>query len=76
MGKFDIVPSAGPRLRGSFGVTVRVRSEHTNHVMAVLEETLAPRAFVTPHVHQNDVWVYVLSGELGVKSAEGKSKGR
>ena len=25
-----------------------------------------PKAFVTPHVHQNDVWVYVLSGEIGV----------
>jgi quercetin dioxygenase-like cupin family protein len=66
MGNFDIVPKAGPPLPGSFGVTVRVRSEHTNQVMAVLEETLVPRAFVTPHVHQNDVWVYVLSGELGV----------
>ena len=66
MGTFDIVPEAGPRLPGSFGVTVRIRSEHTNGVMAVLEETLVPRAFVTPHVHQNDVWIYVLSGELGV----------
>ncbi|MGH9045510.1 MAG: cupin domain-containing protein [Acidimicrobiales bacterium] len=34
--------------------------------MSVLEETLLPRAFVTPHVHQNDVWVYVVSGEIGV----------
>src|SRR5689334_1161848 len=66
MDNSDIVPKAGPRLPGSFGVTVRVRSEHTNGVLAVLEETLVPGAFVTPHVHQNDVWIYVLSGELGV----------
>ena len=66
MDEFVIVPTPGPRLPGSFGVTVRVRSEHTKSVMAVLEETLVPRAFVTPHVHQNDVWVYVLSGEIGV----------
>lgn len=58
MGNFDIVPKAAPRLPGSFGVTVRVFSEHTDQVMAVLEETLVPRAFVTPHVHQNDVWVH------------------
>lgn len=66
MDEFIIVPEAGTRLPGSFEVTVRVRSEHTNGVMAVLEETLVPKVFVTPHVHENDVWVYVLSGEIGV----------
>src|ERR1700722_4739509 len=66
MDEFVIVPAAGPGLPGSFGVTVRVRSEQTKGVMAVLEEPLVPRAFVTPHVHQNDVWIYVLSGEIGV----------
>jgi quercetin dioxygenase-like cupin family protein len=66
MEDFVIVPTAGPRLPGAFEVTVRVRSVHTNGVMAVLEETLVPKAFVPPHVHQNDVWVYVLSGEIGV----------
>ena len=66
MEDFVIVPTACQRLPGAFEVTVRVRSEHTNGVMAVLEETLLPKAFVTPHVHQNDVWVYVLSGEVGV----------
>jgi uncharacterized cupin superfamily protein len=35
-------------------------------VLAVVEETLVPKAFVAPHVHDNDVWVYVLSGEIGV----------
>ena len=66
MEDFVIVPAARERLLGAFEVTVRVRSEHTNGVMAVLEETLVTKAFVTPHVHQNDVWVYVLSGEIGV----------
>jgi quercetin dioxygenase-like cupin family protein len=47
-------------------VKVRVRSSHTNGVLAVIEETLVPKAFVTPHVHRNDVWVYVLNGEIGV----------
>jgi quercetin dioxygenase-like cupin family protein len=61
-----IVPQSGLQLPGLFEVTVRVRAEHTNGVMAVLEETLLPQAFVTPHVHENDVWVHVLSGSIGV----------
>ncbi len=61
-----IVPPAGEPLPGSFEVKVRVRSSHTNGVLAVVEETLAPKAFVTPHVHRNDVWVYVLKGKIGV----------
>lgn len=65
-----IVPEAGAALPGDFAVTVRVRSEQTNGVLAVIEETLRPRAFIPPHVHLNDVWVYVLSGEIGVLVGE------
>ncbi len=35
-------------------------------LLASIEETLQPGAFVTPHTHANDVWVYVLSGTVGV----------
>lgn len=66
MDGFVVVPKAETALPGSFEVTVRVRAEHTNGMMAVLEETLQPGAFVTPHVHANDVWVYVLTGQIGV----------
>lgn len=34
--------------------------------MAVIEETVPPRRLISPHTHQNDVWVYVLSGEVGI----------
>ena len=34
--------------------------------MSVIEETLTPKSFIPPHTHQEDVWVYVLSGEVGV----------
>jgi quercetin dioxygenase-like cupin family protein len=61
-----IVPKTGATLPGLFEVTVRVRSEHTSGVLSVIEETLVPRAFIVPHTHRNDVWVYVLSGEIGV----------
>lgn len=65
-----IVPEAGPALPGDPALRVRVRSEDTNGVMAAVEQTLAPKAFVPPHVHLNDVWVYVLSGEIGVLVGE------
>ncbi len=59
-------PHECPTLPGSFEVRVTVRGEHTGGVLASLEETLHPGAFVTPHTHGNDVWVYVLSGTIGV----------
>jgi len=47
-------------------VLITVRGEDTGGVMAVVEETIPPRALIPPHVHDNDVWVYVLSGRIGV----------
>jgi quercetin dioxygenase-like cupin family protein len=63
---FLVEPGAGHHLGGSFEVVVRVRSEQTAGVMAVLEETIPPGELINPHVHQNDVWVHVLTGEIGV----------
>jgi quercetin dioxygenase-like cupin family protein len=39
-------------------------------VMSVVEETLPPKAFVHPHVHSNDIWVYVQSGTVGALVGE------
>jgi quercetin dioxygenase-like cupin family protein len=61
-----VVPEDPPVLPGDFEVVVKVRSEHTNGVMAVIEETIQPGRLVSPHTHENDVWVYVLAGEIGV----------
>ncbi len=61
-----IGPSDGTPLPGNFEIMVKVRGEHTNGVMAVIEETVPARTLVPPHTHQNDVWVYVLSGEVGI----------
>ncbi len=63
---FVIGPSEGRQLGGKFEVVVKVRSEHTGGVMAVIEEIIPPGALITPHTHQNDVWVHVLTGEIGV----------
>lgn len=53
-------------LPGDFEVKITVRGEDTDGVMASVEETLQPGAFIPPHVHANDVWVYVVSGGVGV----------
>ena len=58
-------PDVLPVLPGAFEVRVTVRGEQTDGVVAVIEETLQPRSFITPHMHSNDVWVYVLSGTVG-----------
>lgn len=60
----------GTPLPGAYEVLVKVRSEDTNGVMAVIEETVPPRRLVPPHTHKNDVWVYVLSGEIGILVGE------
>ena len=61
-----IVPEDGPSLPGDFDVVVKVRSEHTDGIMSVIEESIPPGRLISPHTHHNDVWVYVLSGEVGV----------
>lgn len=61
-----IRPGEGMVLGGEFAQVVKVASTHTNGVMAVLEETIPPRRLIPPHTHRNDVWCYVLTGEIGV----------
>jgi quercetin dioxygenase-like cupin family protein len=61
-----IVPEPAAPLPGPFQVQVQVRAEHTGGRLAVIGETLAPRILVPNHVHGNDVWVRVESGEIGV----------
>jgi quercetin dioxygenase-like cupin family protein len=61
-----IVPEPAVPLPGPFQIQVQVRSEHASGVLAVIGETLAPRILVPNHVHRNDVWVRVESGEIGV----------
>ena len=64
-----IIPET-EKLPGSFKVIIKVRTEHTNGVMSVVEETLPPKALVPVHTHENDVWVYVMTGKVGVLIGE------
>jgi len=65
-----IQPSDGTQLNTEFQAVVQVRGAHTNGALAALEQVVPPRRLIPPHVHQNDVWVYVLSGEIGILVGE------
>jgi quercetin dioxygenase-like cupin family protein len=65
-----IGPNDGEVLGGDFAQIIKVRSAMTHGVMSVLEETIPPRRLIPPHAHRNDVWCYVLSGEIGVLVGE------
>jgi quercetin dioxygenase-like cupin family protein len=60
----------GTDLGGLFEVVVKVRAEQTGGVLAAIEETVPPRKLIPPHTHENDVWVLVLSGEVGILVGE------
>lgn len=64
-----IIPKT-EKLPGSLKVTIKVRTEDTKGIMSVVEETLPPKALVPVHIHKNDVWVYVLTGKIGVLIGE------
>ena len=67
---FLIGPGEGRHLGGRSDVVVRVRAEHTDGVMAVIEQTVPPGALITPHTHHNDVWFHVLTDQIGVLAGE------
>ena len=61
-----IHPGDGTPLHNEFQAVVQLRATHTNGALAALKQIVPPRRLIPPHVHENDVWVYVLSGEIGI----------
>lgn len=66
--KIHIPAEAGIRLPG--GGVVKFGTEETAGALAAVEVVVAPRHLISHHVHANDVWIYVLSGEVGVLVGE------
>jgi quercetin dioxygenase-like cupin family protein len=56
----------GDGLLTGTSTVIKVSSEQTGGALAVVETTLAPKSLIEQHVHANDVWIYVLAGEVGV----------
>lgn len=61
-------PADGELLQG--GTVIKVRGEQTGGELAVVETILLPKALISQHVHANNVWIYVLMGEVGVLVGE------
>lgn len=62
----NIYVGPGDGLLVGSSTVVKVNGEQTNAAMAVVETSLAPKSLIEQHVHANDVWIYVLAGEVGV----------
>jgi quercetin dioxygenase-like cupin family protein len=46
------------------GVLIKLYSEETNGAISIIEQAFEPGLLLPPHVHQNDVWLYILAGEM------------
>ena len=46
------------------GAVIKLYGEETNGAIGIIEQQFEPGLLLPPHVHQNDVWLYVLEGEM------------
>jgi quercetin dioxygenase-like cupin family protein len=51
-------------------VLIKVYGEETNGAISIIEQPFGPGLLLPPHVHENDVWLYILEGEMHVRVAE------
>ncbi|MFD7408129.1 cupin domain-containing protein [Streptomyces sp. NPDC059866] len=49
------------------GVVIKLYGEETNGAISIIEQPFEPGLLLPPHVHENDVWLYVLEGEMHVR---------
>jgi quercetin dioxygenase-like cupin family protein len=54
----------------AYGVTIKVYGEETNGAVGIIEQTFEPGFLLPPHVHENDVWLYILDGEMHVRVSD------
>lgn len=52
------------------GVVIKLYGEETNGAISIIEQPFEPGLLLPPHVHENDVWLHVLEGEMHVRVAE------
>jgi len=46
------------------GVVIKLYGEETNGAISIIEQQFEPGLLLPPHVHENDVWLYMLEGEM------------
>jgi quercetin dioxygenase-like cupin family protein len=56
------------------GVVIKLYGEETNGAISTIEQPFEPGGLLPPHVHENDVWLYVLEGRCTPESATRSSR--
>jgi quercetin dioxygenase-like cupin family protein len=46
------------------GVVIKLYAEETNGAISIIEQPFEPGLLLPPHVHENDVWLHVIEGEM------------
>jgi quercetin dioxygenase-like cupin family protein len=46
------------------GVIIKLYGQETNGAIGIIEQQFGPGLLLPPHVHDNDVWLHVLEGEM------------
>src|SRR4030095_4763137 len=46
------------------GVIIKLYGEETHGGVSILQQPVQPGLPLPPHVHENDVWLYILEGEM------------
>jgi quercetin dioxygenase-like cupin family protein len=53
-----------------YGVVIKVYGPETNGAVGITEQSFEPGFLLPPHVHENDVWLYILEGEMHVRVSD------
>jgi mannose-6-phosphate isomerase-like protein (cupin superfamily) len=51
----------------AYAVTIKVYGDETNGAVGIIEQWFEPGFLLRPHMHENDVWLYVPEGEMHVR---------
>jgi mannose-6-phosphate isomerase-like protein (cupin superfamily) len=46
------------------GVLVKLYGEETNGAVSIIEQWFEPGLLLPPHIHENDVWLYIIEGAM------------
>jgi quercetin dioxygenase-like cupin family protein len=46
------------------GVLIKLYSEETDGAVSIVEQPFEPGLLLPPHIHRNDVWLYIFEGEM------------
>jgi quercetin dioxygenase-like cupin family protein len=64
-----LVPPGGGIATGddAFSPVIKLSGEATRGVIGIIEQSLRPMRMISPHVHEHDVWLFVLEGQVGAR---------